>query len=100
MTSRPVTVLILMRVGAVRVWSDMVGKRSDMGAAPRKRSLRGRFATDKLRNVVHAAESAVSAEQSISFFFSEVPLYPVPTTDYMHDYIFCKRAAFGRQIEQ
>ncbi|CBZ53950.1 MGC78790 protein, related [Neospora caninum Liverpool] len=100
LASGPVTALILMRVGAVAVWRDTVGVRKDLTAPPRGKSLRGLYSKNRLRNVVHASETRNQAEQSIAFFFPELPLYPIPQAEYINDYVFLKRAAPGKTIER
>nr|PIM01035.1 nucleoside diphosphate kinase [Toxoplasma gondii COUG] len=99
MTNRPVTALVLMRVSAVAVWRDVVGARTDLGALPRGKSLRGLYSKSRLRSVVHASETRSQAEQAIAFFFPELPMYPIPNAESINDYVFLKRATFGKTIE-
>ncbi len=67
MTSGPVVVLVVEGVGAVKVVRKLVGatdpKEADSG------TIRGDFAIDIGRNVIHASDSTASAEREIGLYF-------------------------------
>ncbi|GBE55280.1 MAG TPA: nucleoside-diphosphate kinase [Euryarchaeota archaeon] len=67
MTSGPVVVLVVEGVGVVKVVRKLVGatdpKEADSG------TIRGDFAIDIGRNVIHASDSTVSAEREIGLYF-------------------------------
>ncbi|GCC10173.1 nucleoside diphosphate kinase [archaeon] len=69
MTSGPVVVLVVEGVGAVKVVRKLVGatdpKEADSG------TIRGDFAIDIGRNVIHASDSIASAEREIGLYFAK-----------------------------
>ena len=54
---------------AIKVLRGMIGATNPQEAAPG--TIRGDFALDVGRNVVHASDSPASAEREISLFFDE-----------------------------
>ncbi|PFH35577.1 hypothetical protein BESB_052280 [Besnoitia besnoiti] len=100
LTTRPSLALVLMRAGAVRIWRHAAGARAASSErAPRTKSLRGRFAENPLKNTVHAASSREQAELAIAHVFPELPVYPAPNAEFIHDYLFRKSAAAGKHVE-
>ncbi|NOZ82496.1 MAG: nucleoside-diphosphate kinase [Euryarchaeota archaeon] len=67
-TSAPVVVAVVEGANAVKVVRRMVGATSPAEAEPG--SIRGDFALDIGRNVVHASDSPEAAEREIALFFS------------------------------
>jgi len=68
-TSGPVVAMVVEGKEAVKVMRSLVGKTNPIEASPG--TIRGDFAMDIGRNVVHASDSIESAEREISLFFSE-----------------------------
>jgi len=74
-TSGPVVAMVLQGKDAVEVARTMMGKTDPLSAAPG--TIRGDFALEISRNVVHGSDSKESAEREIRLFFSDSEL-----TDY------------------
>ncbi|WP_290899807.1 nucleoside-diphosphate kinase [Ferroglobus sp.] len=68
-TSGPVVAMVVEGKEAVKVMRNLVGKTNPIEASPG--TIRGDFAMDIGRNVVHASDSIESAEREISLFFSK-----------------------------
>ncbi len=68
-TSGPVVAMVVEGKEAVKVLRAMIGATNPMEAQPG--TIRGDFALDVGRNVVHASDSQESAEREISLFFDE-----------------------------
>ncbi|MFQ5677936.1 MAG: nucleoside-diphosphate kinase [Gemmatimonadota bacterium] len=72
MTSGPCLAVALEREGAVAHLRRVVGATDPAEAAPE--TIRARYAESKQRNAIHASDSAETARQEISFFFSGLDL--------------------------
>ena len=68
-TSGPVVAMVVEGKEAVKVVRNLVGATNPVEASPG--TIRGDFAMDIGRNVVHASDSLESAEREISLFFKE-----------------------------
>ncbi len=68
-TSGPVVAMVVEGKEAVKVLRAMIGATNPVEAQPG--TIRGDFALDVGRNVVHASDSQESAEREISLFFDE-----------------------------
>ncbi|ADC64789.1 Nucleoside-diphosphate kinase [Ferroglobus placidus DSM 10642] len=68
-TSGPVVAMVVEGKEAVKVMRNLVGKTNPIEASPG--TIRGDFAMDIGRNIVHASDSLESAEREISLFFNE-----------------------------
>lgn len=68
MTSGPLIVLVLEAEGAVRIVRSMVGATDPADALPG--TIRGDFATTAGHNMIHASDSAATAEREIDLFFA------------------------------
>jgi nucleoside-diphosphate kinase len=68
-TSGPVVAMVVEGKEAVKVLRTMIGATNPVEAQPG--TIRGDFALDVGRNVVHASDSPESAEREISLFFDE-----------------------------
>ncbi len=68
-TSAPVVAMVVEGRDAVRVVRSLVGKTNPIEASPG--TIRGDFAMDIGRNVIHAADSNEAAKREISLFFDE-----------------------------
>ena len=69
MRSTPVIVMVLQGEDIIRRVRDLVGP-TDSAIAP-KGTIRGDMGTDKMRNIVHASDSAESSAIEIRRFFAE-----------------------------
>ncbi len=68
-TSSPVIAMVVEGRDAVKVMRSLVGKTNPLDASPG--TIRGDFAMDVGRNIIHASDSLESAEREISLFFNE-----------------------------
>jgi nucleoside-diphosphate kinase len=68
-TSGPVVAMVVEGKDAIKVLRTMIGATNPTEAAPG--TIRGDFALEVGRNVVHASDSPASAEREISLFFDE-----------------------------
>lgn len=68
-TSGPVVAMVVEGKEAVKVVRNLVGATNPVEASPG--TIRGDFAMDIGRNVVHASDSRESAEREISLFFKD-----------------------------
>ncbi len=68
-TSSPVVVMVVEGEFAVEIIRRMVGATNGRDAEPG--TIRGDFATNVRKNVVHAADSAENAEREMKIFFSD-----------------------------
>ncbi len=69
MSSRPVLAMILEGENVVQGVRDLLGP-TDSTTAP-KGTIRGDLGTDRMRNVVHASDSAENAQIEIERFFAD-----------------------------
>ena len=75
MSSRPVVALILQGEDVVQGVRNLLGP-TDSTQAP-EGTIRGDLGTDKMRNVVHASDSAESAKVEIERFFSSEEIFEI-----------------------
>ncbi len=68
-TSGPVVVAVLAGEGCVAGFREMMGQTDPAKAAPG--TIRGDFATEITRNIVHGSDSYESAKREIALFFPE-----------------------------
>ena len=68
-TSGPVVAMVVEGKEAVKVVRTLVGKTNPIEASPG--TIRGDYAMDVGRNVIHASDSIESANREISLFFDE-----------------------------
>jgi nucleoside-diphosphate kinase len=68
-TSGPVFAMVVEGPEVVRIVRTMMGATNPLEAAPG--TVRGDFGLSVLRNVVHSADSPVSAEREIAIYFPE-----------------------------
>ena len=68
-TSGPVVAMVVEGKEAVKVMRSLVGKTNPIEASPG--TIRGDYAMDVGRNVIHASDSIESANREISLFFDE-----------------------------
>ncbi len=71
-TSGPVVAVVLEKEGAIAEYRELMGS-TDVKQA-QTGTLRNLFGTDGTQNAVHGADSKISAEREINFFFSELEL--------------------------
>lgn len=71
-TSAPVVAMVVEGKNAVKVVRKLIGATNPAEAEPG--TIRGDFALDLGRNVVHASDSLASAEREIRLFFKEVEI--------------------------
>lgn len=69
-TSGPLVALVLEGVEAVRAARQVIGATNPLEAAPG--SIRGDFAVETGRNLVHGSDSTESAAREIGLFFPEL----------------------------
>ena len=72
-TSGPCIALVLEGNDAIDLVRKMMGATSPLDAAPG--TVRGEFATDTTRNLVHGSDSPASAEREIPLFFADGELH-------------------------
>lgn len=75
MSSRPVIILVLEGENVVERVRDLLGP-TNSNEAP-KGTIRGDMGTDMMRNVVHASDSAESAQAEIKRFFDPSEIFSV-----------------------
>ncbi|MFQ6051903.1 MAG: nucleoside-diphosphate kinase [Candidatus Hydrothermarchaeota archaeon] len=78
-TSSPVLTMVVEGKDVVKVVRDMIGSTDPKDALTG--TIRGDFAIDVGRNVIHAADSLENAEREISLFFTEEEIYNYRRTD-------------------
>ncbi len=71
-TSGPVVAMVLEGLGAVAAVRSMMGATNPIDSAPG--TIRGDFALDLGRNVVHGSDSPSSAAREIAIFFADSEL--------------------------
>ncbi len=84
-TSGPVVAMVVEGKDAVKVLRTMIGATNPAEAQPG--TIRGDFALEVGRNVVHASDSLASAEREISLFFdeSEIVSYSRPDEAWVYE---------------
>ncbi|HSO25799.1 MAG TPA: nucleoside-diphosphate kinase [Methanobacteriaceae archaeon] len=84
-TSSAVLAMVIQGDDCISLIRKMVGatnpKEADLG------TIRGDFALDMGRNIIHASDSPQSAEREISLFFDETEIveYEMPDTDLIYE---------------
>lgn len=84
-TSSAVLAMVIQGDDCISLIRKMVGatnpKEADLG------TIRGDFALDTGRNIIHASDSPKSAEREISLFFDETEIveYEMPDTDLIYE---------------
>ncbi len=78
-TSGPVVVMVVKGRRAVKIVRDMVGATKPWEALPG--TIRGDFAIDIDRNIIHASDSLENSEKEMSIFFTKDELLEYPTAD-------------------
>ena len=84
-TSSAVLAMVIQGDDCISLIRKMVGatnpKEADLG------TIRGDFALDTGRNIIHASDSPQSAEREISLFFDETEIveYKMPDTDLIYE---------------
>ena len=71
-TSGPVVAMVLEGLGAVAAVRSMMGATNPLDSAPG--TIRGDYALDLGRNVVHGSDSPTSAAREIAIFFADSEL--------------------------
>ena len=67
MTSGPVVMLVLEKVGAIQAWRELMGTTNPAQAADG--TIRKLYGKDKGANAVHGSDSRESAAKELSYFF-------------------------------
>lgn len=78
-TSGPVVAMVVEGDNVVEGIRNLMGKTNPKDSAPG--TIRGDFAVDLSRNVVHGSDSKQSAEREISIFFSEEEILKMEKID-------------------
>ncbi len=84
-TSGPVVAMVVEGKNAISVVRQMVGKTNPAEATPG--SIRGDFAMDIGRNIIHASDSDSSASREIALFFNpeEILSYEMPDDEWVYE---------------
>ncbi len=84
-TSGPVVAMVVEGRNAISVVRQMVGKTNPAEATPG--SIRGDFALDIGRNIIHASDSENSARREIDLFFNsdEILSYTMPDDEWVYE---------------
>ncbi len=69
-TSGPLVAMVLEGSEAITAARQVIGATNPLEAAPG--SIRGEFATDTSRNMIHGSDSPDSAEREVALFFPEL----------------------------
>jgi len=72
--SGPLIAMVIHGENAIKLVRTMMGSTKPIEAAPG--TIRGDFATNVRRNVIHGSDCQESAEREIKFFFTKEELYP------------------------
>jgi nucleoside-diphosphate kinase len=72
-TSGPLLAMILEGENAIKIVRTMMGTTNPVDAAPG--TIRGDFATNMRRNMIHGSDGPTSAEREIKIFFSDREIY-------------------------
>lgn len=98
--SGPCCALVLCRLEAVAVWTQLMGPSSVKEARRvRPHSLRARFGRDGHRNALHGSATVRSAQREIRFFFPEMGAVPIPDEDEIKDFLFRKSALASMDLK-
>lgn len=84
-TSAPVVLAVFEGKDAIQVVRNTMGKTNPVDAPPG--TIRGDFALEVGRNLVHGSDGPASAAREVSFFFSpeELIAYPRDTDRWIHE---------------
>ncbi len=84
-TSGPVVAMVLEGKNCIAMVRDMMGATDPLKADPA--SIRGQYAIDIGRNLVHGSDSPASAEREIALFFSPDELldYPLDIQEWIYE---------------
>lgn len=88
MSSGEILAMVLARKDAVSHWRFVIGPTQTAQArdeAPD--SIRALYGTDNQKNAVHGSDSTESATREIHFFFPDVVIEPLPTSQQAKDYL-------------
>lgn len=69
MTSGPVVSMVWEGLNAIKVGRLLIGEWSPDGSIPG--TIRGDFSIDRLRNIIHGAETIKDAKREINLWFQE-----------------------------
>lgn len=72
-TSGPVIAMVIEGKNAVKLVRDMMGKTNPQESMPG--TIRGDYAIDLGRNIIHGSDSLASAEREISLFFAKEEIF-------------------------
>ncbi|PTD93408.1 nucleoside-diphosphate kinase [archaeon SCG-AAA382B04] len=72
-TSKPIVAMAIKGEDAVSVVRDMIGSTNPKEANPG--TIRGDYALDLTKNIVHAADSEETAERELELYFEEEEIY-------------------------
>ncbi len=79
MTSNPVVIVALQGIGAIEVVRRMLGQ--TFGFEAEAGTIRGDFGISRSMNLVHASDSAESAERELGLFFQSYERFEPQPTD-------------------
>lgn len=72
-TSGPLIAMILQGENAIKITRTMMGTTNPVESAPG--TIRGDFATNLRKNIIHGSDSSASAEREIPIFFNNNEIY-------------------------
>lgn len=72
-TSGPLIAMVLHGENAIKITRTMMGTTNPIESAPG--TIRGDFATNLRKNIIHGSDSPASAEREISIFFKADEMY-------------------------
>lgn len=81
MLTAPSIALVAEGKGIVKQIRKIIGERTPEEAAPK--TIRGEYASDGRRNIVHGSDSPISAEQEINCLFHPEELYSYEKEDWL-----------------
>ncbi|MEA3485545.1 MAG: nucleoside-diphosphate kinase [Candidatus Aerophobetes bacterium] len=81
MLTAPSVALVVEGEGVVKKVREIIGERKPEDASPE--SIRGRYASDGRRNIVHGSDSSLSARQEIECLFNPEEIYSYEETDWL-----------------
>ena len=82
MLTAPSVALIVEGEGVVKKIREIIGERKPEDASPE--TIRGKYASDGRRNIVHGSDSPFSAEQEIRCLFNLEEIYSYDETDWLN----------------
>jgi len=81
MLTAPSVALVVEGEGVVKKVREIMGERKPEDASPE--SIRGKYASDGRRNIVHGSDSFLSAQQEIECLFNPEEIYSYGETDWL-----------------